>query len=120
MAFKIAGSLGFKNAASQANPTILEPVMKVEIVVPEKYMGDVMGQVSAKRGRILGTEVLGKYEVIRALIPLAELLHYAAELRSITHGEGSFTMEFSHYEEVPVELQQKIIEAHKKEKAEEK
>lgn len=120
MAFKIAGSLGFKNAALQANPTILEPIMKVEIVVPEKYMGDVMGQVSAKRGRILGTEVYGKYEIIRALIPLAELLHYAAELRSVTHGEGSFTMEFSHYEEVPAELQQKIIEAHKKEQAEDR
>lgn len=120
MAFKIAGSLGFKNAAQQANPTILEPIMKVEIVVPEKYMGDVMGQVSAKRGRILGTEVMGKYEVIKAYIPLAEMLHYAAELRSITHGEGSFTMEFERYEEVPAELQQRIIEAHKKEKEEEK
>lgn len=114
MAFKIAGSMGFKNAASQANPTILEPVMKVEVVAPEKYMGDIMGQISAKRGKILGTEALGKYEVIRALIPLAEMLHYATELRSITHGEGSFSMEFSHYDEVPVELQQKIIEAHKK------
>lgn len=119
MAFKIAGSMGFKNAAQQANPTILEPIMKVEVIVPEKYMGDVMGQISAKRGRILGTEVLGKYEVIKALIPLAEMLHYATELRSITHGEGSFTMEFSHYDEVPQELQQKIIEAHKKEKEEE-
>lgn len=119
MAFKIAGSMGFKNAAQQANPTILEPIMKVEITVPEKYMGDVMGQVSAKRGRILGTEMKGKYEVIKALIPLAELLHYATELRSITHGEGSFTMEFSHYDELPQELQAKIIEAHKKEKEEE-
>lgn len=119
MAFKIAGSLGFKNAAAQANPTILEPIMKVEIIVPEKYMGDVMGQISAKRGRILGTEVLGKYEVIKALIPLAEMLRYATELRSITHGEGSFTMEFSHYDEVPQELQAKIIEAHKKEKEQE-
>jgi elongation factor G len=119
MAFKIAGSMGFKNAAQQANPTILEPIMKVEITVPEKYMGDVMGQVSAKRGRILGTEMKGKYEVIKALIPLAELLHYATELRSITHGEGSFTMEFSHYDEVPQELQAKIIEAHRREKEEE-
>lgn len=119
MAFKIAGSLGFKNAAQQAELTLLEPIMKVEVVVPEKYMGDVMGQISAKRGKILGTEVHGKYEVIKALIPLAEMLHYATELRSVTHGEGSFTMEFSHYDEVPYELQQKIIEAHKKEKEEE-
>lgn len=118
MAFKIAGSMGFKNAAQQANPTILEPIMKVEVVVPEKYMGDVMGQLSGKRGRILGTESLGKYEVIRALVPLAEMMHYATELRSITHGEGSFTMEFSHYDEVPYELQQKIIEQAKKEEEE--
>ncbi|MCX7831335.1 MAG: elongation factor G [Actinobacteria bacterium] len=118
MAFKIAGSMGFKNAASQANPTILEPIMKVEIIVPEKYMGDVMGQISAKRGRILGTEMMGKYEVIKALIPLAEMLHYATELRSITHGEGSFNMEFSHYDEVPQEIQQKIIEAYQKSKEE--
>lgn len=118
MAFKIAGSMGFKNAALQANPTILEPIMKVEIIVPEKYMGDVMGQISAKRGRILGTDMMGKYEVIKALIPLAEMLHYATELRSITHGEGSFNMEFSHYDEVPQEIQQRIIETYQKSKEE--
>lgn len=115
MAFKIAGSMAFRNAAALAKPTILEPIVKLEVIVPEKYMGDVMGQLSSKRGKILGMEARGKYEVVKALVPLAEVMHYATELRSVTHGEGSFTMEFSHYDEVPFELQQKIIEAHKKE-----
>lgn len=118
MAFKIAGSLGFKNAASQARPTILEPIAKLEVIVPEKYMGDVMGHLSGKRGKILGMESKGKYEVVKALVPLAEITRYASELRSITHGEGSFTMEFSHYDEAPYEIQQKIIEKAKKEKEE--
>lgn len=116
MAFKIAGSLGFRNAAIQANPTILEPIVKLEVVIPEKYMGDVMGQLSGKRGKILGMESKGKYEVVKALVPLSEVMRYATELRSITHGEGSFSMEFSHYDEAPPDIQQKLIEAYKKEK----
>lgn len=118
MAFKIAGSMGFKNATSEAQPTILEPVARLEVIVPEKYMGDVMGHLSGKRGKILGMESKGKYEVVKALVPLAEITRYATELRSITHGEGSFTMEFSHYDETPYEIQQKIIEKVKKDKEE--
>ncbi len=110
MAFKIAGSMGFKSAATSAKPTLLEPIVKVEVVVPEKYMGDVMGQLSGKRGKILGMDAKGKYQIVRALVPLSEVTRYATELRSITHGEGSFTMEASHYDEVPHELQQRIID----------
>jgi elongation factor G len=110
MAFKIAGSLAFKAAMEQAKPTLLEPVMTVEIVVPEEYMGDIMGDVNSRRGRILGMEPKGKNQVIKAHIPLAEMLRYAPDLRSMTGGRGTFTMEMSHYEEVPAMNQEKIIE----------
>jgi len=110
MAFKIAGSLAFKAAMEQARPTLLEPVMTVEIVVPEESMGDIMGDVNSRRGRILGMESKGKNQVIKAHIPLAEMLRYAPDLRSMTGGRGTFTMEMSHYEEVPAMNQEKIIE----------
>jgi elongation factor G len=117
MAFKIAGSLGFKNAVKDANPVLLEPIMNLEVMVPEKYMGDVIGDISSKRGKVLGMDSRGKLQVIKAQVPLAELSKYATELRSLTHGEGSFSMEFSHYDEVPREIAQKIIEESKKEES---
>jgi elongation factor G len=117
MAFKIAGSLGFKNAAKDANLVLLEPIMNLEVMVPEKYMGDVIGDISSKRGRVLGMDSRGKLQVIKAQVPLAELSKYATELRSLTHGEGSFSMEFSHYDEVPREIAQKIIDESKKKEA---
>ena len=110
IAFKIAGSLAFKNACEKANMTILEPIMRVEIVVPEEYLGDVMGDLNARRGKILGTEAVGKFQQIKAYIPEAEMFGYSASLRSITQGRGSFTQEFFHYEEVPRELHEKIKE----------
>ncbi len=116
MAFKIAGSMGFRKAASEASPVLLEPIMNLEVTVPEKYMGDVMGDISSKRGKVLGMESKGKYQTVKAQVPLAEMSKYATELRSLTHGEGSFTAEFSHYEEVPFEIAKKIIEQAAKEK----
>lgn len=116
MAFKIAGSMGFRKAASEASPILLEPIMIMEVTVPEKYMGDVMGDISSKRGKVLGMESKGKYQTVKAQVPLAEMSKYATELRSLTHGEGSFVAEFSHYEEVPFELAKKIIEQAAKEK----
>jgi len=114
LAFQIAGSLAFKKAAAQADPVLLEPIMNIEVTVPEDCMGDVIGDLNAKRGKILGIEAKGKNQVVKALVPLAEILRYAPELRSITGGRGTYTMEFSHYEEVPPHLAQKIIEESKK------
>ncbi len=116
MAFKIAGSMAFKSAMAQADPIILEPIMNVEVVVPEMYMGDVIGDLSGKRGKILGMEARGKNQVVKALAPLAEMSRYATELRSITHGRGSYSLEFTSYEEVPADISKKIIEESKKEK----
>lgn len=116
MAFKIAGSMGFRKAASEASPVLLEPIMLLEVTVPEKYMGDVMGDISSKRGKVLGMESKGKYQTVKAQVPLAEMAKYATELRSLTHGEGSFVAEFSHYEEVPFETAKKIIEQAAREK----
>ncbi|WPD19045.1 elongation factor G [Thermaerobacter composti] len=112
MAFKIAGSMGFRNAALQAGPVLLEPIMKVEVVVPEAYMGDVIGDINARRGRVEGMEPeAGGLQVIRALVPLAEMFGYATDLRSKTQGRGTYTMQFSHYEQVPKNIADQIIEA---------
>ena len=119
MAFKIAGSLAFKAGVEKAKPTLLEPIMTMEIVVPEEYMGDIMGDVNSRRGRILGMEPKGKNQVIRAQCPLGEVLRYSPDLRSMTGGRGTFTMEMSHYEEVPVQNQEKIIEEAKASRKEE-
>lgn len=119
MAFKIAASLAFKKGAEQASPVILEPVMNVEVSVPENFMGDVIGDLNAKRGRILGLEPAGAFQVIRAQVPLAELSKYAIDLRSLTQGRGTFTMTFDHYEEVPARLAEEIAAQAKKNKAEE-
>lgn len=109
MAFKIAGSMGFKNAVQQAQPVLLEPVMKVEVLVPEEYMGDVIGDLNSRRGHITSMELRNGLQVIDALVPLAEMFGYATDLRSRTQGRGNYTMQFSHYAEVPKNLAEKII-----------
>jgi len=110
MAFKIAGSLAFKKAAEAANPILLEPIMKVTITTPDEYMGDIMGDLNGRRGRVLGMDSAGKNQVINAQVPMSEFLTYAPDLRSMTGGRGMFAMEFSHYDEVPVQMAEKIIE----------
>jgi elongation factor G len=116
MAFKIAGSLAFKKAVEEANPTLLEPIMKISITTPEEFMGDIMGDLNGRRGRVLGMDNAGKNQVINAQVPMAEFLSYASDLRSMTGGRGIFTMEFSHYDEVPAQIAAKIIEEAKKSK----
>jgi len=116
ISFQIAGSLALKNAMAEAEPYLLEPIVNVEILVPEAYMGDVIGDLNAKRGRIMGMEAEGGLQRIRAQVPLAEMLRYSIDLRSITGGRGTFRMEFSHYEEVPSHIASRIIEAAKAEK----
>jgi elongation factor G len=108
MAFKIAGSMAFKNAMAKANPVLLEPSMKVEVTMPEEYMGDVMGDLNSRRGRIEGMEALNGAQVIRAFVPLSEMFGYATTLRSRTQGRGTYTMVFDHYEEVPKSIQEQI------------
>ena len=109
MAFKIAGSMGFRSGAEKANPVILEPYMKVEITVPEEYMGDVIGDVNSRRGRIEGMEARNGAQVIHAFVPLAEMFGYATDLRSKTQGRGTYVMEPDHYAEVPKSIQEQII-----------
>jgi elongation factor G len=109
LAFKIAASLGFKNAVAQAKPVLLEPIMAMEITVPDECMGDVIGDINARRGKVLGVDAKPGSQVIKALVPLAEVLRYSPDLRSMTSGRGSFTMAFSHYEEVPPHLTERII-----------
>ncbi len=111
MAFKIAGSLGFKEGARQAGMVLLEPVMKVEVVVPEEYMGDVLGDINSRRGHIEGMESRSGAQVIRGLVPLAEMFGYATDLRSRTQGRGTYTMQFSHYDEVPKNVAETVIKA---------
>jgi elongation factor G len=110
-AFKVAGSLAFKKAAEQAQPTLLEPIMQVHVVVPEDAVGDVIGDLNGRRGRPLGMEPNGSMTDIKAEVPMAEMLNYAPDLRSITGGRGDYTMEFARYEEVPAHLAQKVISA---------
>jgi elongation factor G len=113
MAFKIAGSLAFKKAIMDANPVLLEPVMELDIKVDKEHVGDVMGDLNSRRGRVLGMDSDSRYEIIRAQIPQAEIQFYGPDLTSMTGGRGSFTLKFSHYEEVPAHIAQKIIEAYK-------
>ena len=118
MAFKIAASLGFKKAFMDARPVLLEPVVNMEITVPDQNMGDIIGDITKKRGRVLGMEPSGRgTQVVKAHAPLAEVFRYAIDLRSMTQGRGSFTMTFDHYEEVPGNLAEAIIVQHKKEEA---
>ncbi|MCD8913977.1 elongation factor G [Staphylococcus sp. IVB6181] len=113
MAFKIAASLALKEAAKVADPVILEPMMKVEILMPEEYMGDIMGDVTARRGRVDGMEPRGNAQMVRAYVPLSEMFGYATSLRSNTQGRGTYTMYFDHYEEVPKSISEEIIKKNK-------
>ncbi len=116
MAFKIAASMGFKKGLEMCKPTLLEPIMKMEVIVPDENMGDIMGDMNSRRGKIMGVETKGSNQVVKAVVPMAEVLRYAPDLRSMTGGRGTFTMEFSHYEEVPAQIADKIVEAAKREK----
>lgn len=109
MAFKIAGSMAFKEGASKANPVLLEPIMKIEVTVPDEYMGDVMGDVNSRRGRIEGMEARGNAQIIRGFVPLSEMFGYATDLRSKTQGRGVYTMQSDHFEEVPKSVAEEII-----------
>jgi elongation factor G len=116
IAFKIAASMCFKKGVSEANPVLLEPIMNLEVIVPEEVMGEIIGDLNSRRGRIIGMEDRGQNKVIKAQVPLAEVLMYEPDLTSITSGRGSFSMELSHYEEVPSHLSEKIIAMAKREK----
>jgi elongation factor G len=109
IAFKIAGSMALKEAARKAKPVLLEPIMSVEVVVPEEYMGDVIGDINSRRGRIEGMELRGTTQIIKSLVPLSEMFGYATDIRSRTQGRGSFTMHFGKYEEIPAALGEEIV-----------
>ena len=109
IAFKIAGSMAFKDGTKKAHPVLLEPIMKVEVVVPEEYVGDVIGDINARRGRLENMEIRGANQVIQAIVPLAEMFGYATQLRSMTQGRGVYTMQFSHYDQVPASIAQSIV-----------
>jgi len=113
MAFKVAGSMAFKNGMRKADPVILEPLFKLEVVIPEEYMGDVMGDISSRRGRVEGMEMRGGAQIIKGMVPLSEMFGYATTLRSKTQGRGVYTMQFSHYEAVPKFISEEIIEGRK-------
>ena len=112
MAFHIAGSMAFKDAMAKASPVLLEPIMKVEVTMPEEYMGDVIGSLNSKRGQIQSMDDIGGGKIVRALVPLAEMFGYSTELRSSTQGRGNYSMYFDHYEKVPKNVQEKILDAH--------
>ena len=116
MAFKIAGSLAYRKAAEEAQSVLLEPIMDVTITAPDEFMGDIMGDLNSRRGRVLGMDSKDKNQVIRANVPMAEFLTYAPDLNSMTGGRGMFTMELSRYDEVPAQIAQKVIEEIKKDK----
>ncbi|MBP1749090.1 MAG: translation elongation factor [Deltaproteobacteria bacterium] len=116
MAFKIAASMGFKKGLEQCKPVLLEPIMKMEVIVPDENMGDIMGDMNSRRGKIMGVETKGSNQVVKAVVPMAEVLRYAPDLRSMTGGRGTFIMEYSHYEEVPAQIADKIVDAAKREK----
>jgi len=111
MAFKVAGSMAFKDGARKAQPALLEPVMAVEVVTPEDYMGDVIGNINSRRGQIEGMEPRGNAQVIRARVPLAEMFGYATDLRTMSQGRATYTMQFLHYAEVPQSIAEKLIES---------
>lgn len=109
MAFKVAASMALKNAISKVKPVLLEPIMRVEVVIPEEYLGDIMGDITSRRGRVEGMDARGNAQVVRAMVPLAEMFGYATSLRSNTQGRGVFSMHFDHYEEVPKSISEEII-----------
>ena len=109
MAFKIAGSMGFKEGCAKAGPVLLEPIMSVEVVVPEDYMGQVVGDLNSRRGRIMGMENRAGAQVITSMVPLAQMFGYATDLRSATQGRATYTMTFDHYEQIPKSVSEEII-----------
>jgi elongation factor G len=109
MAFKIAGSMAFKDAAKKAGPVLLEPVMRVEVVVPEEYMGDIMGDINSRRGRITAMEARGGTQIVRSRVPLSEMFGYATDLRSRTQGRATFTMHFDRYEQAPHAVSEEVV-----------
>jgi elongation factor G len=109
MAFKIAGSMGVREALRKAGPTLLEPMMKVEVTVPEEYMGDVIGDINSRRGKMEGMELVSGAQIIRAYVPLSEMFGYATDLRSNTQGRGLYSMQFDHYEPVPASISEKVL-----------
>jgi elongation factor G len=109
MAFKIAGSMGFREAAKKANPVLLEPIMSVEVVTPEEHLGDVIGNLSSRRGKVQNIEKRGNAQLIRAQVPLSEMFGYATDLRSMTQGRATYTMQLSQYEEVPKGVSEEIV-----------
>jgi elongation factor G len=111
MAFKIAGSMAFKEAMQRAKPKLLEPVMSVEVVTPEEYLGDVMGDLNSRRGRVEGLEPRGNAQAVRARVPLATMFGYATDLRSTTQGRATFTMQFDRYEDAPQSVAGEIVSA---------
>jgi elongation factor G len=113
MAFKIAGSLAIKDAFAKADPTILEPIMRVEVTMPEEFMGDVIGDLNSRRGQIEGMESRGSTQVVRAFVPLAQMFGYVTDLRSMTQGRATSSMEFSHYAEVPASLASELVQKSK-------
>ncbi|MBM7650359.1 elongation factor G [Bacillus ectoiniformans] len=113
MAFKIAASMALKNAVSKCSPVLLEPMMKVEVVIPDEYLGDIMGDITSRRGRVEGMEARGNAQVVRAFVPLSEMFGYATSLRSNTQGRGTYSMHFDHYEEVPKSVSEEIIKKNK-------
>lgn len=115
MAFKIAGSLAFKKAVEMCNPILLEPIMLASVFIPDEFMGDVIGDLSSRRGRVLGSDSIGGVTEVKAHVPMAEMMKYAPDLRSMTGGQGTFTMEFAHYEECPPNVAEQVIADSKKE-----
>ena len=120
MSFKIAAVMAFRKGTEQAKPVLLEPVMNVEVIVPEQFMGDIISDLNGKRGRVLGMESSGKSQIVRATVPLAEMYRYAIDLKSITQGRGNFKMEYAHYEEVPGRIIDEIVKQAQAAKAAEK
>jgi elongation factor G len=114
MAFKLAASKCFQDLMMQASPVLLEPIMSLEITVPDEFMGDVMGDVNTRRGKIQGMEAQGGFQVIKAVVPEAELYQYTSSLRSLTQARGNFTQVFSHYEPAPRDIQQKVMDEYQK------
>ncbi|MCK5595694.1 elongation factor G, partial [bacterium] len=110
IAFQIAASMAFKEAMTAANPVLTEPIMEVEVTVPSQYMGDVNGDMNSRRGRIIGIDTDGSSQTIKANVPLAELYKYATDLKSMTQGGGTYSMHFSHYEQVPAQISGKVVE----------
>ena len=114
MAFHIAGSMAFKEAMKKAAPVLLEPIMKVEVTMPEEYMGDVIGDINSRRGRIEGMDDLGGGKIVRAFVPLSEMFGYSTDLRSKTQGRGNYSMFFEKYEQVPKNVQEKLLASKEK------